>query len=406
MRVTEYLVQNKKRLAKGILCFLIIFSILLPTMDLGVRADTADELKEQQEKAEQSQGNIDAHKDEIDNLTGEEVQITSKLNSYNDQLAETIKELNKTEVEIQDKIIEIDEKMKELEEAKVIEEKQYQEMLIHMQYMYENGMGANYLFALFQAGEFSMFLNLAEYMDQISAYDKQRMAEFTMLREYVEEEEENLQQEKRMLDALQLQQKKSKENIDLLVKEAQVELANKKEQILNKENEMTAEEEQLALIKDNIKELQKKLEEELRQSEAAQAGKWRDISQVNFEANDRAMIANLVYCEARGEDYGGKLAVASVIINRLLSERYPDTISGVIYQPYQFAPVKSTKNSFIEALAVDKASANPGCYQAADEAMKGITNVENALYFQTLAYIEKVGKLHVVRFTIGNHGFY
>jgi hypothetical protein len=81
-------------------------------------------------------------------------------------------------------------------------------------------------------------------------------------------------------------------------------------------------------------------------------------------------------------------------------------MAGVIYQKNQFAPVTSTRNSFVEALAYDKAANSTGCYEAAREAMSGITNVTNCVFFQTIAYLEKVDRLNVVRYTIGNHGFY
>ena len=160
------------------------------------------------------------------------------------------------------------------------------------------------------------------------------------------------------------------------------------------------------MIKDNIAELQQKLAEELKLSQEAANAEWRDISQVYISEEDITLLANLIYCEARGESYEGKLAVASVVINRILSSKYPDTMAGVIYQKSQFAPVTSTKNSFVEALAYDKAANSKGCYEAAREAAAGITNVSNCVYFQTLAYLEKVDRLHVVRYVIGNHGFY
>ena len=141
-------------------------------------------------------------------------------------------------------------------------------------------------------------------------------------------------------------------------------------------------------------------------SQAAANAEWRDISQVEFSEDDVKMLANLIYCEARGESYDGKLAVASVVVNRILSSKFPNTMAGVIYQKNQFAPVTSTRNSFVEALAYDKAANATGCYEAAREAMSGITNVTNCVFFQTIAYLEKVERLHVVRYTIGNHGFY
>ena len=201
-------------------------------------------------------------------------------------------------------------------------------------------------------------------------------------------------------------QEANRTKVSNLVSQTQNALSNKEGEISQKENEVTAQEEQLATIKDNIAALQQKLAEEIRLSQEAANAEWRDISQVTITEEDITMLANLIYCEARGESYEGKLAVASVVINRILSSKYPDTMAGVIYQKSQFAPVTSTKNSFVEALAYDKAANSSGCYEAAREAAAGITNVSNCVYFQTLAYLERVERLHVVRYSIGNHGFY
>lgn len=55
--------------------------------------------------------------------------------------------------------------------------------------------------------------------------------------------------------------------------------------------------------------------------------------------NDLKLLAQAVHAEARGEPYVGKVAVAAVILNRLESDKFPDTVSGVIFQPLAFEAV-------------------------------------------------------------------
>ena len=105
----------------------------------------------------------------------------------------------------------------------------------------------------------------------------------------------------------------------------------------------------------------------------------RDISEVTFADGDRYLLANLIYCEAGGEPYDGQVAVGSVVINRVLSSQYPDSVVGVIYQNKQFSPVASGRL----ALALAEGRATADCYRAADEAMAGVTNVGNCVYFRT-----------------------
>ena len=263
--------------------------------------------------------------------------------------------------------------------------------------LYESGVTKSYLNLMSSATSWSEFLNMSEYVEQISAYDVKMLKQFKAIREFIEAEELVLETEYAELQALKEQQAAKKKEIDNLMAKAQTDLKEKLSQIDAKENEITAEEEALASIKGNIAELQRKLAEELKLSQEAANAAWRDISQVQFGPNDKKLLANLIYCEARGESYAGKLAVGAVVVNRILSSKYPNTMEGVIYQKSQFAPATSTKNSLAAALALDK---------AAEEAMSGITNVENCLYCQTISYLNELGRLHVVRYTIGNHGFY
>lgn len=369
-------------------------------------SSTREELNQAQQEANRVSSEINENKEALENLANEKNNISSQLNSYNNQLTQAVNELNDTEQAIAQKELEISRKQRELEIAKGIEEKQYNDLIEHMQYMYESGLTQSYLNLLSEAKSLTDFLNISEYVEQISAYDTKMLNQFKETREFVEGEEAVLQQEHANLESLRASQEEKRNKVNSLVNQTQTALNNKEGEITAKENELTAQEEQLATIKDNIAELQKKLAEELKLSQEAANAEWRDISQVTITEEDITMLANLIYCEARGESYEGKLAVASVVVNRILSSKFPDTMAGVIYQPNQFAPVTSTRNSFVEALAYDKAANSSGCYQAAREAASGITNVSNCVFFQTLAYLEKVERLEMVRYSIGNHGFY
>lgn len=400
------MVRNNLSKIYGIISVLLVLSLVWEGGLPSYASSTSDKLNEAQQQANQVQGQINQGKEDLSNLENQKNEISGQLSNYNNQLSAAVDELNDTEFAIAAKEIEIQKKQDELAKALEIEEKQYADLISHMQYMYESGLTQSYLNLVSEATSLTEFLNISEYVEQLSAYDTKMLNQFRDTREFIEEEEAALQAEFEHLEVLKSQQEANRNQVTNLVNQTQTALANKEGEITKKENEVTAQEEELATIKDNIKELQKKLEEELAMSQDAANAEWRDVSEVDFSEEDVKMLANLIYCEARGESYDGKLAVASVVINRVLSSKYPDTVAGVIYQKNQFAPVTSTKNSFVEALAYDKAAGSSGCYKAAREAISGITNVSNCVYFQTLAYLEKVDRLHVVRYSIGNHGFY
>ena len=58
-----------------------------------------------------------------------------------------------------------------------------------------------------------------------------------------------------------------------------------------------------------------------------------------FSENEIRLMSQAVYGEARGEPYIGQVAIAAVILNRLESESFPDTVSGIIFQPGAFTAV-------------------------------------------------------------------
>lgn len=98
-------------------------------------------------------------------------------------------------------------------------------------------------------------------------------------------------------------------------------------------------------------------------------------------------MAAIIFCEAGNQPYSGKVAVGAVIMNRVESGRFPNTIQGVIYQRGQFTPAMTGK------LARVLASGNipSSCYEAARAALNGESPVGNALFFNTGSGSFKLG---------------
>jgi N-acetylmuramoyl-L-alanine amidase len=91
-----------------------------------------------------------------------------------------------------------------------------------------------------------------------------------------------------------------------------------------------------------------------------------------FSANDIKLMANAVYGEARGEPYLGQVAVAAVILNRVASPSFPNTVSGVIFEPRAFTAVADGQ---IWLTPNDQAK------KAVVDAMNGWDPTGNALYY-------------------------
>lgn len=87
---------------------------------------------------------------------------------------------------------------------------------------------------------------------------------------------------------------------------------------------------------------------------------------------DLNLMAQIVYAESKGEPYEGKVAVASVILNRVLDSSFPNTIEGVIFQPNAFSCVVNGQISV---------EPNKECYDAVYDAIKGNDPTNEALFF-------------------------
>ena len=115
------------------------------------------------------------------------------------------------------------------------------------------------------------------------------------------------------------------------------------------------------------------------------------------ESNDLYLLAKCIHAEARGESSVGKVAVGAVILNRVASPDFPDSIYGVIYQPWAFTAVHDGQIN----LEPEAAS-----YQAATDALNGWDPSYGSLYYynpQTASSSWIFSRQTVV--TIGKHVF-
>lgn len=354
----------------------VLFACSVPSFSYAVT--TQDRLNEALKDKDEIKDRLDSKNDHIDDLKDTEAGLQSDLKDLNTQMTAVSSKLEELEGQIADKEEAIRITGEEIEEAKKTEAWQYDCMVKRIQYMYESG-ETDYLELLFSAQSFSDFLNYSDYFSAIADYDENMMAEYEATRQRIEEEEAKLLQEKADLDDLYLAAETEKSKVSGLISQTNSNIQKYGDKIATAEEEARAYEAELKKKEEDIATLKKIIEQEKALSAAAAKATWRDISEVTFADGDKKLLANIIYCEAGAEPYAGKLAVGAVVINRVLSSKYPDTVVGVIYQKSQFSPVASGRYEL--ALAVDKANAD--CYKAAEEAMSGVTNVGSCLYFRT-----------------------
>ncbi len=368
---------------------------LLPVSYVRADVESAKKaLEEAQNAHKETEGKLQETQENIVLLNGVKDSLQGQLNQLNEQLTEVSNNLADLEDKIRDKEAEIEQSEADLEEAIAIEEAQYAAMKKRIQFMYEKK-DTTYAEMLFASASFGEFLNKNNYIEKLSEYDRKMLIQFKQTRANVEEAKAKLESEKEELDAYHVEVVAEQSKVTGYVNDTSHSIGQYKGAIAATEKQADEIAAQAAAEEQNIAELKKKLAEEIALSKLAAQSHWRDISEVQFQDGDRMLLANLIYCEAGNQPYAGQLAVGSVVINRVLSSVYPDTVVGVIYQNKQFSPVGDGHLAL--ALAEDRATA--ACYKAADEAMSGQTNVGNCVYFRTP--IEGLSGIQ-----IGDHIFY
>ncbi len=116
-----------------------------------------------------------------------------------------------------------------------------------------------------------------------------------------------------------------------------------------------------------------------------------------YASSDVYLLAKLVYGEARGEPYTGQVAVAAVVLNRVKSSKFPNTIAGVIYQSGAFTAVSDGQINL---------EPNSTAYSAARDAMNGWDPTSGCLYYYNPATAtSKWIWSRQVRLSIGRHNF-
>lgn len=372
--------QYRKKRSIGKIAFLTAVALVFVSIPFPSYAtsSTRQEIADKEQEKEELESQQQANEQELNNLKGEQRSLKRQLAELNEQMTEVSDHLAELEQQIRDKEQEITETTQALEQARIKEAWQYDCMEKRIQYAYEKGQD-NLLDIFFSWESFARYLNLSTYTERIAEADNDMLDQIIETREFIESEEERLQREKEELDYLKVQTEAEKSRVSGLISQASRQAADYADQIAEAEEEARAYEANLKKLEEDLEYLKKKLQQEIAMSQRAANATWRNISDVTFADGDLYLLANLIYCEAGGEPYEGKLAVGAVVINRVLSSVYPDTVLGVIYQKKQFSPVGSGRL----ALALDVNKANADCYRAAEEAMSGLSNVGNCVYFRT-----------------------
>ena len=121
--------------------------------------------------------------------------------------------------------------------------------------------------------------------------------------------------------------------------------------------------------------------EEIKARELAELEAKRHVNYGAYttDADTPLLLAALIQCEAGGEPYEGQVAVGAVVMNRVRSGAYPDSIHGVIYASGQFTPALNGKVNRV----YESGNIKQSCIDAAQEALNGVSNIGDFTHFRT-----------------------
>ena len=135
---------------------------------------------------------------------------------------------------------------------------------------------------------------------------------------------------------------------------------------------------------ESVEAQQQKIAEDIERKE--QEAKEKAEREAAMRQN-QAQLAAIIYCEAGNQPYEGQIAVGAVIMNRVKSSAYPNTIEGVIYQSGQFGPAAT---GWLDQVR-NSGSYTQSCMQAAVDALNGVNPIGGCLYFDQGGCGTKIG---------------
>ncbi len=337
----------------------------------------------------------------------EQKELEQKIFAAQENISRLSSELDETQAAVRNTKKETEKTQKQLEQSLKEQKEQYAQMKRRIQFMYENSTQDMLVYVL-QADSMPEALRRANYFQAVISYDRDKMNEYKAVIQNIKKARAELVSEKEELEALEEKQVQKLSEIDSALNEMKSSLNSKIAKIqqskalrlkyardlqdqIEYEKELEKQKAQEDLkraeeIKRQEQELERKrLEEEkarksreaaqLQDSTAGSSGGSSGSSSHMESGNSLELLSAIIYCEAGNQPYEGQIAVGSVIMNRVESSSFPNSISGVIYQRGQFSPVSSGR--FARALASGMGNR---CRTAAQAVLNGERNV-SCLYF-------------------------
>ena len=232
---------------------------------------TSESIREKEEQIKQAEQEKEALQDGLSNLQS----IKKELETQKANLKEYVAQLDKSLLEMEQNIInltqqisakedEIRQNEAELEAALVREENQKETMVARIRFVYETGT-PQIMELLLKASNFGDFLNKADYVEKVVAYDQRMLQDYMTIRQYVELCRSELELEKQILDQAKYNVELEQQNLEELIEQKsrdiisyETDISNKANAIKEYEAEIAAQNAEIAALEAAIAEEKKK----------------------------------------------------------------------------------------------------------------------------------------------------
>ncbi len=229
---------------------------------------TSDSIKEKENQIEEAEKEIE----ELENSLTDLKEVKEELEKSKDDLSKYVEELDSNLIAIENRIAELQQLIAEKEElieiteanlakAQAIEQQQYEEMKIRIKFMYEKNDNF-YLETIFSADSFGDILNKADYIEQLSAYDRKKLDEYALNSQMIALYKKELETEKAILDEAEATVLAEQAALEELISEKEKQITAFQTDINSKEAAIKEYEEDIAMQNAVIAELEKAVMEE------------------------------------------------------------------------------------------------------------------------------------------------
>ena len=313
-----------------------------------------------------------------EDLRKKQKDLENDLSEMNQNKAKLGNELSSKAKSLTNLVKEIDKTRNELDLAKAREIGQYEMMKKRIQYMYEASSG-NFFTSLLESKSMTDLLNRAEFFSTVSQYDREMLEKLQTIHKDIKEKENDLLTKQREMEKQQTQLTENYNQLISMISSTSSKIEDYKAQIAaaeeakkaaeeaKKENENSMNSNDSSDSNENTEKPSKPEEKPSKPEEEPSKPEEKPSKPQKPSSNtELALFAAILECEAGSTNYDGLLAVATVIMNRKESPKYPNTITGVIYQKGQFSPTWSGKLD-----KVLQRGAKPLCYTVAKDALNG-----------------------------------